>query len=71
LCNHFVNVIKQHLSGFPGYAKVRRVILVREPWTVDNGLMTPTLKVKRALVLAKFAGRIEALYGGGPGGRGA
>lgn len=70
LCNHFVNVIKQHLSGFPGYAKVRRVILVREPWTVDNGLLTPTLKVKRALVLAKFAGRIEALYGGGPGGRG-
>jgi long-chain acyl-CoA synthetase len=69
LCNHFVNVIKQHLSDFPGYAKVRRVILVREPWTVDNGLLTPTLKVKRALVMAKFADRIEALYAGGPDGR--
>jgi long-chain acyl-CoA synthetase len=66
LRNHFVNVIRQRLSDFPGYAKVRRVILVREPWTVDNGLLTPTLKVKRALVLAKFADRIERLYAGGP-----
>jgi long-chain acyl-CoA synthetase len=59
-------VIRHQLSDFPGYAKVRRVILVREPWTVDNGLLTPTLKVKRALVLAKFAERIDALYAGGP-----
>jgi len=66
LRNHFVAVIRQLLSDFPGYAKVRRVILTREPWTVDNGLLTPTLKVKRALVLAKFTDRIEALYAGGP-----
>ena len=66
LRNHFVNVIRQQLSDFPGYAKVRRVLLVREPWTVDNGLLTPTLKVKRALALAKFADRIERLYAGGP-----
>jgi long-chain acyl-CoA synthetase len=66
LRNHFVAVIRQRLRDFPGYAKVRRVILTRDAWTVDNGLLTPTLKVKRALVLEKFAGRIEALYAGGP-----
>jgi long-chain acyl-CoA synthetase len=66
LRNHFIAVIRQQLSDFPGYAKVRRVILTREAWTVDNGLLTPTLKVKRALVLEKFAERIEALYTGGP-----
>jgi long-chain acyl-CoA synthetase len=66
LRNHFVNVIRQRLSDFPGYAKVRRVLLVREPWTVDNDLLTPTLKVKRALVLGKFADRIKGLYTGGP-----
>jgi long-chain acyl-CoA synthetase len=66
LRNHFLTVIRQRLRDFPGYAKVRRVILVREPWTVDNALLTPTLKVKRALVLARYAERIEALYAGGP-----
>jgi long-chain acyl-CoA synthetase len=67
---HFVSVVGSRLKDFPGYAKVRRVILTREPWTVDNGLLTPTLKVKRAKVLEKFAGEIEALYASGARGRG-
>jgi len=62
--------IKGCLKDFPGYAKVRRVILTLDPWTVDNGLQTPTLKVKRARVLEKFADRIRALYASGPAGRG-
>ena len=56
--------IKGHLSDFPGYAKIRRLILSLEPWTVDSGLLTPTLKVKRAQVLDTFADKIKALYGG-------
>jgi len=54
--------IRGALKDFPGYAKIRRVLLTREPWTVDNGLITPTLKVKRAKVLERFAGEIAALY---------
>ena len=70
LRHHLVNAVKRHLKDFPVYAKVRRVILTREPWTVDNGLLTPTLKVKRARVLELFAEEIEALYASGPVGRG-
>jgi len=58
-----LNEIRDRLKDFPGYAKVRRLILLLEPWTVDNGLLTPTLKVKRARVLEKFADEIKALYG--------
>jgi len=54
--------IRGRLKDFPGYAKVRRVILSLDPWTVDNGLLTPTLKVKRARVLKKFADEIKTLY---------
>jgi long-chain acyl-CoA synthetase len=54
--------IKGTLKDFPGYAKIRRLILTRDPWTVDNGLITPTLKVKRARVMERFAGEIAALY---------
>lgn len=62
LHNELLKGIKGTLKDFPGYAKIRRVILTRDPWTVDNGLITPTLKVKRAKVLERFAGEIRALY---------
>lgn len=62
--------IKGTLKDFPGYAKIRRLILTCEPWTVDNGLLTPTLKVKRSRVLEKFAAAIDDLYTAGPDGRG-
>jgi len=44
--------IAMRLHAFPGYAKVRSVTLSLEPWTVENGLLTPTLKVRRDRVLA-------------------
>ena len=58
--------IKGRLKDFPGYAKIRRLILSLEPWTVDNGMLTPTLKVKRAHVLDAFAEEIKTLYENGP-----
>ncbi len=54
--------IQDRLRGFPGYAKVRRVRLLRDAWTVENGLMTPTLKLKRARILEELAGEVEAMY---------
>lgn len=50
------------LKAFPGYVRVRRAILLREPWTVDNGLLTPTLKVKREAVYRRYSGLIETVY---------
>jgi long-chain acyl-CoA synthetase len=54
--------VQAQLHDFPGYARVRRAILTLDPWTVENGLLTPTLKLKRNLVLERFAAEIEALY---------
>ena len=50
------------LKGFPRYVRLRGVIIDAEPWTVENGLLTPTLKVKRALVYARFREAIERAY---------
>jgi len=58
--------IRSALRDFPGYAKIRRVTLVLEPWTVDNGMMTPTLKVKRAKVLERHIQEVERMYSDGP-----
>lgn len=52
----------KQLSSFPGYAQVRRGLLLLEPWTVDDGLLTPTLKMKRQQINACFHDEIETLY---------
>jgi long-chain acyl-CoA synthetase len=53
----------QQLKAFPRWVRIRRVIATPEAWSVDNGLLTPTLKLKRPLVLAKFKDAIDAVYG--------
>lgn len=54
----------RNLRDFPGYANVHRVLLLREPWSIENGLLTPTLKLKRNEVAQQFAAQIKALYEG-------
>jgi long-chain acyl-CoA synthetase len=50
------------LAGFPRWMRVRRVIATKDPWSVDNGLLTPTLKLKRPYVVTRFKDRIDAAY---------
>jgi long-chain acyl-CoA synthetase len=52
------------MREFPGYAQVRRITLTLEPWTMDNGLLTPTMKLKRAKVMEKFYAELDAMYSG-------
>ncbi|MEI7843036.1 MAG: long-chain fatty acid--CoA ligase [Gallionellaceae bacterium] len=56
--------IAAQLREFPGYAKIHRVLLQSEPWTVENGILTPTLKMKRNRVVEHFADDIAKLYEG-------
>lgn len=48
--------------SFPYYAQPRAVALTLEPWTTENTLLTPTLKLKRKNMQARFADVVEALY---------
>ena len=56
--------ITELIKAFPGYAKVKRILLMTEPWTIENDLLTPTLKVKRPKVAAHFSTQIDELYEG-------
>jgi len=52
----------EQLKAFPRWVRVRRVVATREPWGVDNGLLTPTQKLKRPMLVARFKDRIDAAY---------
>ena len=55
----------ERLKEFPRYIRVRRIVATREPWTIDNGLLTPTLKVRREKVQKQFDAEIERAYAAG------
>ncbi|MBC7623056.1 MAG: long-chain fatty acid--CoA ligase [Aeromicrobium sp.] len=59
-----VQRIAKRIKDFPGYAQVRKVSVVKEKWTIDNGLITPTLKLKRNVIVTKYAAAIESMYKG-------
>jgi long-chain acyl-CoA synthetase len=54
--------VRTALRDFPGYAKIRRAALALEPWSVENGLLTPTLKVKRPQVVDRYREAIDRMY---------
>ena len=56
--------IATQLKDFPGYAQIRKVAVIAEPWTVDNGMLTPTLKLKRAQILERDKAQVEEIYKG-------
>jgi long-chain acyl-CoA synthetase len=58
------NRVRELLRGFPVQARVREVWLTLEPWTIENGLITPTLKLKRPELERRFADVIRKLYAG-------
>jgi long-chain acyl-CoA synthetase len=60
--NAAMQKIKSALRGFPKYARVRAVYMTLEPWRVENGLLTPTMKVRRAELQKRFAAQIAELY---------
>lgn len=55
--------ITNHLKKtFASYELPKKVLLLSEGFTTENGMLTPTLKLKRREVLKKYSGMIEALY---------
>lgn len=54
--------IKRKTANFPQYGVPRNVMLVREGWTVENGCLTVTMKLRRRIVAERLKVVIESLY---------
>jgi long-chain acyl-CoA synthetase len=54
--------LDQHSSGFKQFEKVRKFELVADDFTTQNGMLTPTLKMKRREVLKVYGDTLESLY---------
>lgn len=56
--------ITYQIREFPGYAKIRRVALIPEAWTVENKMLTPTLKLRRTEIMEHHQVEIDNFYKG-------
>ena len=54
--------IKHATRGFPNYGVPRQVTLLADDWSIESGFLTPTLKLKRRVVMATYAKEIEEMY---------
>ena len=51
-------------TNFGQWEKIKKIIIDIDEFTVDNGCLTPTFKVKRKPILAKYESQIDSLYQG-------
>ncbi len=56
------NHIEQQTIDFASYEKVKRFALLAQPFTMENGELTNTLKLRRRVIEEKFADVIDAMY---------
>ena len=52
----------KHLSAIE---RVRKFHVMSQPFSIDNGLMTPTLKLRRHLIVRTYRELLDSLYGSG------
>ena len=56
--------IAAQMKEFPGYGHVRRVTAMFDPWTIESGLLTPTLKLRRSQIMEHYRDEFEKMYAG-------
>lgn len=54
--------IRRAMRDLPRFAQVRAVHAVLQPWTVEDGSLTPTLKIKRHVIEDRYRAEIAGLY---------
>ena len=61
----YKDVVEKVNSGLAHFEAIKKVTVVPDEWSVEEGELTPSLKLKRRVITQKYKGQIDAMYGGG------
>ncbi len=62
--NRIMKEINIHNESFAQFEQVKKIILAPSVWGIDSGEMTPTMKIKRRVLMENFKDQIETCYRG-------
>jgi long-chain acyl-CoA synthetase len=60
--NHLVQQMEGELSDLARYEMPKKLVLLDSPFTIEDGSLTPTQKVKRRIVQERLADRLREVY---------
>lgn len=46
------------------HEKLQLIVIAQQPWTIENGFLTPTMKIRRARIENEVSSKVDAWYGG-------
>ncbi len=49
-------------KGLSGYEQMQMIVVSPDAWTIENGMLTPTMKIKRARIEAAVASKVDGWY---------
>ena len=58
----FKSQLEKYGKEFRGFENPKNFVLLKEEWGIDNGMLTPTLKLRRSVVEERYKSQIEGLY---------
>ena len=58
----YLNEVAKFNELFGNWEQIKRFELLDAPWGIETGELTPTMKLKRKVIMEKYADRVEALY---------
>ena len=58
--------LKEHLekvnASLDQHENLEKIVVLSEPWTIENAMLTPTMKLKRSAIEGKYAPKVEGWY---------
>lgn len=54
--------LQKYSNDFKGFERAREFVVLHEPFSTENDMLTPTLKLKRRNVMEKYKHKLESLY---------
>jgi long-chain acyl-CoA synthetase len=60
ILNNFLELAKH--NKLSGLEKIKKIYISADPWTIDNDILTPTMKVKRNIAKNVFKKEIDEMY---------